>query len=161
MQAAPISLLKKTLREYDKPELIELCLRLAKFKKDSKELLSYLLFDDHDKESYIATVKLEIEDEFEEINTSSYYYIKKSARKVLRNIKKYIRFTQSKEVEVELLMYWCICLKEITPSYVGNIALTNLYDRQVILIRKALSTLNEDLQFDYEQQINELIQHSS
>lgn len=153
MQAAPISLLKKTLREYEKPELIELCLRMAKFKKDSKELLSYLLFDDQDKEAYVDTIKLEIEDEFEEINTTNHYYIKKSARKVLRTIKKYIRFTQSKQVEVELLMHWCLCLKEITPSYQRNMALQNLYDRQLALIRKALSTLDEDLQYDYEQQI--------
>ena len=157
MQAAPISLLKKTLQQYDKPELILLCLRLAKYKKDSKELLSYLLFDDSDKESYIATIKLEIDDDFEEINTSSYYFIKKSVRKVLRNIKKYIRFTQSKQVEVELLMYWCFKLKEMKPSYSRNTTLNNLYDRQIQLVKKALLSLDEDLQFDYEQQINQTL----
>jgi DNA polymerase III gamma/tau subunit len=158
MQAATISLLKKALKDQDQQELIELCLRLAKYKKESKELLSYLLFDAEDPDSYVNAIKLEMDDAFEEINTSSYYFIKKSLRKILRELKKHIRFTLSKKVEVELLMYWCQKVHHMTPQYTGSYALENLYDRQLTLTRKALATLDEDLQFDYEEEIKRTLE---
>ncbi|MFT4736779.1 MAG: DNA polymerase III gamma/tau subunit [Cyclobacteriaceae bacterium] len=158
MQAATISLLKKALKDQDQQELIELCLRLAKYKKESKELLSYLLFDAEDPDSYVTAIKLEMDDAFEEINTSSYYFIKKSLRKILRELKKHIRFTLSKKVEVELLMYWCQKIRHMTPPYKGSNALENLYDRQLVLTRKALATLDDDLQFDYEEEIKRVLE---
>ena len=38
---------------------------------------------------------------FEGINTDSYYYIRKSVRKILSQIKKFIRYSKKKETEVE------------------------------------------------------------
>ena len=156
MQSASISLLKKTLENYDSPELIALCLRMAKYKKDNKELLSYLLFDEKDKEGYIQTIKMEMDDEFDGINTSSYYFIKKSVRKILRTLKKHIRYTQSRQVEVELILYWCSKMRTMQPPYEKNVALANLYDRQIALIDKSLKTLDPDLQYDYQQEIEKL-----
>ena len=45
MDTASISVVKKELKNLDNEKLIELCLRLAKHKKENKELLSYLLFE--------------------------------------------------------------------------------------------------------------------
>ena len=44
MKAASIAVLKKELMKLEHGDLLEACLRLARFKKDNKELLTYLLF---------------------------------------------------------------------------------------------------------------------
>ena len=57
MKPAVISEIKQELNTLSAKELLELCLQLAKYKKDNKELLSYLLFEADDLPSYIAGVK--------------------------------------------------------------------------------------------------------
>ena len=156
MKAATVRELKQELSNRSQTELLKLCLRLSKFKKENKELLTYLLYEASDEAAYIANVKKEIEHEFEQINKKSYYYIKKSVRKILRNIKKYIRYSKKKETEVELLIYFCSELKKMRPSVEKNIALHNIYKRQIEAIKKALSSLHEDLQYDYEVELNEI-----
>ena len=149
MKTATVSQLKKELLHRNPDELLELCLRLSKFKKENKELLTYLLFERDDEAGYIAGVKEELDVWFSEINTSSYYYIKKSVRKILRNLKKYIRYSGNKETEVELLLYFCKQLKCFTPSIRRNTALTNLYERQLLFLEKKIGLLHEDLQYDF------------
>ena len=156
MKAATITELKHELSNRSQAELLELCLRLSKFKKENKELLTYLLYEASDEVTYIENVKSEIEQEFELINKTSYYYIKKSVRKILRNTKKHIRYSKKKETEVELLIYFCSQLKEMSPSIENNLALFNIYKRQIEAIKKTLSSLHEDLQYDYEIELNEI-----
>lgn len=156
MKAATIRELKHELSNRSQAELLELCLRLSKFKKENKELLTYLLYEASDEAAYITNVKNEIEHEFEQINKKSYYYIKKSVRKILRNIKKYIRYSKKKETEVELLIYFCSELKKMRPSIEKNIALHNIFKRQIKAIKKTVSSLHEDLQYDYEVELNEI-----
>ena len=45
MKAATVAQLKKELQFKSQEEIMELCLRLARFKKENKELLTYLLFE--------------------------------------------------------------------------------------------------------------------
>lgn len=156
MKAASVSELKKELNTRSEKELIALCLRLSKFKKENKELLTYLLYESEDERGYIRTVQLEIDEQFTEINTKTYYFIKKSIRKILRNIKKYIRYSGKKQTEVELLMYFCRKLKAMTPSMRRSTVLMNIYDGQIRMIRKAMAKLHEDLQFDYEEELNNI-----
>ena len=104
MKTATVRELKNELQYRSQTELVELCLRLSKFKKENKELLTYLLFEQLDEDAFILGVKREIASDFELINRNSYFYIKKSVRKILRNTKKYIRYSQKKETEVELLI---------------------------------------------------------
>ncbi|MDO9156299.1 MAG: hypothetical protein Q7U17_05460, partial [Sediminibacterium sp.] len=56
MKAASVHEIKQALLSNSSKELAELCLRLAKFKKENKELLTYLLFEAHNEEAYIAEV---------------------------------------------------------------------------------------------------------
>ena len=149
MKAATIAQLKKELQHRNADELLQLCLRLARFKKDNKELLTYLLFESDSEEGYIATVKTEVDEQFEGINTNSFFYIKKSVRKILRSLKKYIRYSGNKETEVILLLYFCEKLNDFRPSIKRNTTLTNLYQRQLDYIRKKIALLHEDLQYDY------------
>ena len=156
MKAVSVVNIKKELQHHTQEELIELCLRLSKFKKENKELLTYLLFEAHDESGYIETVKREIDSQFETINTNSYFYIKKSVRKILRLIKKYARYPLKKETEVELLLYFCQKLKDFSPSIKHNVTLTNIYERQIVVVKKIVSTLHDDLQYDYNLVLEEL-----
>ena len=101
MKAVSLKELKQELSTLSSKEVQELCLRLSRFKKENKELLTYLLFESSNETSYIESVKHYIDEQFELINTKSYFYIRKSVRKILTNTKKYIRYSQQKETEVE------------------------------------------------------------
>ena len=156
MKAATVTEIKKELKFRSSEELTQLCLRLSRFKKENKELLTYLLFESDNEEAFIKGIKDEVDELFSEINTNSYFYIKKSVRKILRGIKKYSRYSPKKETEVELLLYFCKSLKEFTPSIRRNVTLTNLYQRQIDFITKKVSALHEDLQYDYTLELKEL-----
>jgi vacuolar-type H+-ATPase catalytic subunit A/Vma1 len=156
LKAVPVVTIKKELKELSNEELTELCLRLSKFKKENKELLTYLLFESQNEEDYILSIKNFVDEQFEIINRDSYFYIKKSVRKILRLIKKFARYSLKKETEVELLLYFCQKLKEFSPSIKNNVTLTNIFERQLLLAKKIISTLHEDLQYDYNLVIDEL-----
>jgi len=74
----------------------------------------------------------------------------------LRELKKYIRYSQKKETEIDLLIYFCLKLKNFSPSINKNVTLQNLYQRQIGMIEKSVSTLHEDLQSDYESELEAL-----
>ncbi|HZM13195.1 MAG TPA: hypothetical protein VFB86_03370 [Bacteroidales bacterium] len=156
MKTVTVKELSQELTYRTPKELRDLCLRLSRFKKENKELLTYLLFESSDELSYISGVKKEIDEEFEQINKTTYYYIKKSVRKILKNTRKYIRYSQKKQTEVELLLYFCTKLKKLSPSIQRNTSLMNLYNRQIDTILKKLSGLHEDLQYDYGLELSEL-----
>ncbi|HEY5470664.1 MAG TPA: hypothetical protein VIK07_09080 [Bacteroidales bacterium] len=156
MKAVTVKEIKLDLENRSPKELRELCLRLSKFKKENKELLTYLLFESGDEASYIESVKMDIDQQFEERNRKSQYLIKKSLRKILRNTRKHIRYSLKKETEVELLIYFCIKLKKVSPSIQKNSGLLKLYVGLTETIRKKTTSLHEDLQFDYEAELREL-----
>jgi len=156
MKAVTVKELKEELTERSPNELRQLCLRLSKFKKENKELLTYLLFEASDEANFVENIKSEVDQRFKEINRKNYYLIKKSVRKILRTIKKYIRYSQNKETEVDLLIYFCSKLKRISPSINKNVMLLNLYNRQIATIRKKITLLHEDLQFDYGLELEKL-----
>src|SRR5664279_6160635 len=156
MKAVTIKELKEELSDCAPKDLRDLCLRLARFKKENKELLTYLLFESSDEALYIDGVKMEVDEQFEQINRKSYRFIKKSFSKILRSIRKYSRYSQKKETEVELLVYFCTKLREFTPSFHKNTGLQNFYEKQIITIRKKASQLHEDLQFDYNVELERL-----
>jgi len=157
MKAATAKEIKDELKLRSPQELVELCLRLSRFKKENKELLTYLLFESDNENDYIEGVKNEIDELFNNVNRKSYYYIRKSVRKILSTTKKYIRYAQKDQTEIELLIYFCKKLKNFSPSIKYNVALRNIYNRQVELLQKSVAKLHEDLQFDYEGELEELV----
>ena len=156
MKIATVKDLKTELKHRTNDELLELCLQLSKFKKENKELLTYLLFESDHEENYIDTVKTEIDEQFELINTKTYYFIKKSIRKILKNTKKYSRYSKNKETEITLLLYFCEKLSNLKPSIKKNAVLLNIYNRELDAIKKKVLLLHEDLQYDYNISINRL-----
>ena len=157
MKALSVKELKEELKNRSPKELLELCLRLAVFKKENKELLTYILFESDNELSYIESVKAEIDEQFKQINKKTYYLIKKSVRRILTNVKKYIRYSQNKQTEVELLIYFCKKLRDLKPSIRRSPRLMNLFNGQVEIIRKKIPTLHEDLQYDFGIELRELI----
>jgi hypothetical protein len=156
MKAVTVKEISQELLNLTPKELRDLCLRLSRFKKENKELLTYLLFESSDEASYIESVKKEIDEQFENINRKSYYFIKKGIRRILFNTRKYIRYSQNKKTEIDLHIYFCLKMKEFTPSIQRNKALRNLYLKQIEAIREKLGSLHEDLQYDYELELKAL-----
>ena len=113
MKTTSLSNLKKELALLPPNEVLSVCLKLVKFKKENKELLSYLLFDANNEPEYIESIKAEIDIQFAEINLNNLYIAKKSIRKILRNANKFIKYSGLKQTEVELLMHFCLKMKSL------------------------------------------------
>jgi hypothetical protein len=157
MKAASVNEIKQELKQLNTGELTELCLRLARFKKENKELLTYLLFEAHNLPGYIESVKEQMDENFAEINTSNIYFAKKTLRKILRLANKYIRYTASKEAEADILLHYLTSFKGVKLSWHKSTALTNLYNAQLKKIRAAIDTMHEDLQHDYQRSVDRLV----
>ena len=156
MKASTINELKQELVNAPASTVVELCLRLARFKKENKELLTYLLFEAHDTSAYIKSVKEAMALQFTDINKSNIYFVKKTLRKILRTAKKYIRYSGLAIVEVEVLIYFCESMKELDVAINKSPVLLNMYQNQIKNINKALTGLHEDLQYDYQKAVNKL-----
>jgi hypothetical protein len=154
MKTATVKELKEELKHRQEDDLIQIILRLSRFKKENKELLTYLLFEADSEASYIESVKSHIDEMFIAINTSNLYYAKKGVRKVLRETKKFIRYSGNKETEVVLLIHFCSALQETQPDLLRSKIIKDLIKRQILLARVRTSTLHEDLQHDYETELN-------
>ena len=156
MKAATLNELQKELIELPPQKLIGLTTRLAKYKKENKELLTYLLFEAHDEAAFVKKIKEETEAEFSSMNRSNLYLAKKSLRKILRTINKFIRYSGLKETEVELRMHYCAQLKKSGIPFQKSQVLENLYQNQLKKIEDALSGLHGDLQFDFGKEFEKL-----
>jgi len=156
MKPASLSYLKKELNTLPYNEVLNICMQIVKYKKENKELLSYLLFEAGDEQQYIKNIKEEIDEYFAEINSSHIYYAKKSIRKILRFTNRYIRYSGRKQTEADLLIYFCLKLKSSGIKIKTSTALNNLYESQLQKIKNAVSKMHEDLQFDYAQEIKQL-----
>ena len=156
MKAATIHDIGKELKEISPAQARDLCLRLAKFKKENKELLTYLLFEAHDEHSYVQQVLRDMETEFDEIPNPNVYYLKKSLRRILRMVNKQIRYSGQVTTELELRIQFCMQMKKHHVPEDKSTVLNNLYQEQLKKIRQTLGKLDEDLQYDYEAQIRRI-----
>lgn len=156
MKAATIHELKLELSNTPTDQLAELCIRLAKFKKENKELLTYLLFEAFDEQAYVENIKASMLEQFAEINRSSIYFVKKSLRKIIRILNKYIRYTGSAETEAKLLLFFCATLQESDIPIEKNPVIKNMYGNQLKKISKTIAGMHEDLQYEFNRELNQL-----
>lgn len=156
MKAASLSDIKKELLTRPPKEIYDICLCLAKFSKENKELLTYLLYEKENEAKYIKVIKLETEQQFDEINNKTPYFVKKSIRKILRILKKSIKYSKIKTTEADLLLHFCRTLINYHPKLKYDKVLFNIYTRQLEIVKKAISKLHEDLQYDYFNEIEEI-----
>lgn len=156
MTSLSIQEIKQELVNQKPAEIIALCLRLARFKKENKELLTYLLFDAQDEEGYVKSVKLDIEELFGTVNLTQLYFAKKTLRKILRVINKQSRYSGNKQTDIELRIFFCQQLKDSGIQFRQNAAINNIYLGQLKKINSVLGSLHEDLQHDYRKEIDRL-----
>jgi len=156
MHSASISEIKKELHTLSPSMIEDYCMRLAKYKKENKELLNYLLFEADDEEKFIKELKEEIDFQFAEMNKSTIYFAKKSIRKILKNVNKHIKFSGNPQTAAELLIYFCATLKSSGIAINTSTALMNLYDAQLKKINKVIETMHEDLQYDYRKELEKI-----
>jgi len=153
MNPAPLSEIKKELSGRTYKELFDIIMRMAKYKKENKELLSYLLMDSMNESEYIQHVKDAISADFVVFSSCSLRLSKKSLRKVLSNTNKFIKYSGLKQTEVELLIHFCDEFVSNKLHKFKNLTLNNIFERQILKIKKVLATMHEDLQYDYAEQV--------
>ena len=153
MTTASLQETKKELRTLDAESLQELCIRLARYKKENKELLNYLLFEAGNEQAYIENVKEELIELFKTVPSSNVYYVKKSLRKILRYANRQIKYSGIKQTELELRIFFCTKMKEAKIPRQPGTVLFNLYQQQLKKIESAFAKLPEDIQADYEREL--------
>jgi hypothetical protein len=156
MKAASSKEIKSALIEQSPSQLIELCLRLARFKKENKELLTYLLFEEQDEDGYIISAKKVIDEGFKTLNIQSVYIAKKNLRKIIRITNKFIKYSGIDTTEITLLIYVCRCIQESGLKLNNSIALKNIYLSLIKKIKTRISDMHEDLQYDINKEIEVL-----
>ena len=151
-----LSDLQKELLTQTPKRIVEITTRLAKHKKENKELLAYLLFESEDQSAFIHKTTEEIDLQFSDMNKSNLYLAKKTLRKILRLVNKQIKFSGQPETELELRIYYLRKVRESGIAYTKSQVLMNLYTNQVKKIELTLEKLHEDLQFDYASEVEKL-----
>ncbi len=149
MKAASIHELRSELANVPEKELVDLCVRLARFKKENKELITYILFESVDEEAWIEGIKEEMHGQLAAMNRTNVYFVKKSLRKILRQVTKYIRYNGNPETEVKLLLSFCGMIKANGIPVETNPVIKNIYQNQLKKAAKTISGMHEDLQYDY------------
>jgi DUF438 domain-containing protein len=153
MNTASLQEIKKELRTLEADTLLDLCMRLAKYKKENKELLNYLLFEAHHERAYIENVKEELRELFKAIPPSNVYFIKKSLRKILRFANRQIKYSGVRQTELEVRIFFCAKMKEAKIPLSTGTVLFNLYQQQLKKIESAFAKLPEDIQADYDREL--------
>jgi hypothetical protein len=147
--------IKKEIQHLPDGQLAELCLRLARHKKENKELLAYLLFEANNEQAFIEQVKAEVGFMFSQLPSQS-YLAAKSLRKILRLIGKYTKFMASKTAEIELLINFGHNYLQYIDKRTSYKPIRLILNRQLDKIRTLIWKLHEDLQFDYTEDYNHL-----
>jgi hypothetical protein len=156
MNTASLNEIKKEVNTLDPEVIAGLCMRLAKYKKENKELLNYLLFEAHNEHAYIASVKEMVDEFFNDVPAANLYLTKKTLRKILRFVNKQIKYSGIVQTEIELRVYFCTKIKEKRVPLTGGTVLSNLYLQQLKKIETCLAKLPEDLQADYQREIERI-----
>lgn len=156
MKSHTIHEIQKELSTLEKKDVLDLCMRLAKHKKENKELLSYLLFEVNDEKEYLEKIKKSLDELFYEINRKSAYTTKKGLQKVVRNLNKFIKNSSKKETELDLRIYFCKKIRAARIDLDSSKIISNLYYREIDKIKKVFSKLHEDLQYDYKEDLEKL-----
>jgi hypothetical protein len=148
--------IKKEFQHLHNEQLVELCLRLARYKKENKELLAYLLFEAGNNPGFIEQIKAEAGFMFSQLPVHG-YHAAKSLRKILRLIAKYTKFMASKEAEIELLINFCNNYIQYTDKRIAYKPMRLILTRQLLKIRALIGKLHEDLQHDFSLEYNAML----
>lgn len=157
MKTASVSDIKKELAQRSVKELQELCLQLIKFSKLNKEFASYQLFMAGDSTLFLQECKEAITFQIDWIRGSRNHIVKKSLRKVLKEVQKNIKFMDDKEAELQLLLHFCREMSLGELYFRQDRVVQNIYFTQLKKADKILNSLHEDLQYEYRSEYEQLM----
>ncbi|MEO8584113.1 MAG: hypothetical protein ABI415_09970 [Flavitalea sp.] len=150
IKAASVDEIKKELLQLPPKKAMDLVLRLARFKKENKELLSYLLFESGDTPGYIQSIEIQVKEQLDYLGSLKTSDQKKGSRKILRLINRQAKYIGTKEAHVQMLHFYCVHFAEIFgyPELASTLA--TIFFQQVKKITQLLPEVDEDLRHDYE-----------
>ena len=157
MKSNTIHQLEKELQNRSAEEVMEICIRLAKYKKENKEYLNFILFGADDKENYFTKVKESLEESFNQINRSTAWTTKKGLQKMARLVGKHTKQSGSLQTEIELRIWFCKRIRHARIDLDASKVTSNLFYREIDRIKVVYSKLHEDLRADYKNDLNLLM----
>lgn len=157
MKFAGVQDIKKELQLLPPKKLQELCLKLAKYKKENKELLAFLLFESDDKSIFLNELRTELGEEFADLSKqNNLFYTKKGLRRILRLVNRYIKYIDDKLLALDLLIWFCGQVLEHRIPVTRSKQLENIYVRQIAKIETLIKSVHEDVQQDYTRELQAL-----
>jgi hypothetical protein len=156
MKIASLAEIKKELSHLNEVELKNLIIDLSKFSTENKSYLFFKLYERDNPRLFVEMVQDELEMEFVKANTRHYHFAKKSIQAIRRKLNKYLKLSKEKSAQIELILFFCEKMKLYGFMEFNHPVINNLYTLQISKVEKLISGLHEDLQYDYEFQIDEL-----
>jgi hypothetical protein len=151
-----LSDIKKALKGFSQPDLIDILIKLAKKNKNTKRQLEYLLFDHADSPEFEKYVKKMIDDHIFLFSDDTYYYKYhyKHVAKFLKQLTELTDLVENLDLKIELWVY----LAEQLPD--KDKILNSLANHAEPVLKKIYSKINTgikkihpDLQFDYHERL--------
>lgn len=156
LKPAELKEIRKEVSTIDRKSLEEICGKLIRFKKENKELLSYLLFWSEDEILFQQELASAITEWMQDVNIARVFLAKKTIRKIVRNMNRYLGFSGDKITELEVRIHFCEEMKKHVINIHESKVLVNIQEAQIKKIHAALKSIHEDLQRDYEERILDL-----
>lgn len=157
MQFPSLAQLKKEIALLSEKEMVDLISDLAKFNRENKSYLFFKLQEKDNPQIFLEMVKDELDAEFQKGNTNQAYYAKKSAQGIRRKLNKMLKLSKKKEDKAETILYFCEQLREYGYLKFKHPVIDNLYRIQVEKAKKLIGGLHEDLQYDYQSRLQDLL----
>ncbi len=149
MKSATLAEIKREISTLDTARLSEVLIRIAKYKAENKELLTYLLYESSDEAGFVEGGKRGVDEAFAAIPNRNLYYYKKSLRKILRMVNKQAKYSGVPATGLELRIHFCLALKNSGVDFRKSPVIVNLYQQQVKKVQALMNALPEDMQGDY------------
>jgi DNA-directed RNA polymerase specialized sigma54-like protein len=157
MKIASLAELKKELKYLSEKELQEIILDLGRFSRENKAYLFFKLFEKENPRIFVEMVKEELEHEFQNANTRNFHFAKKSAQTIRKKLNKQLKLSKVKTTQIELIIFFCQNLKDYGYLQYHHPVITNLFDIQMGKAQKLIEKLHEDLQYDYQLILDEIM----
>lgn len=157
MEKISINIIKKELQELSQKQLVEICIQLAKARKENKEQLDFMLLKSHHLFQYEIDLKAEIDTQFEIFTYYKYYQLIKPLKAYVNSVLKQISYSKNPSFELEIIIYLCKQFFRFNDDesiwfYKINI----IYDSLARKIEPRFKKLHEDEQFDYRVKLEEI-----
>lgn len=156
MNPASIDDIKKELQRLPPKKVLELTLKLARFKKENKELLTYLLFEAGDEEGYVKSLQLEMDEMFADVHKAPSATVKKQLRRITRLITRQSKYMGSKSAAAELHLHFCSVLQSHPDNLLNITSANTIFHQQLNRAEKLIPMLEDDLQRDYQRRLETL-----